>query len=182
MSRRVRTYGIGIGLFISLAMFLSYMAAGDPPDFGMMETVGYTSMVLALLMIVVGIRSRREEQGGVITFGEATKTGLAIAGVAALVVGLYTFAHIAWIDADYGTKYLAYEEERMTEAGMSQAEITEVMTEYEDNRELFDSPLLQGLILGGTIFVMGGVITLIAALFLRRDRKSVADAPELRTT
>lgn len=168
MKKRTVTFGAGIGLVISLAMFISYMAAGDPPDFGMMEVVGYTSMILALAAIFLGIRSRREEEGGVITFGRAAMTGLAIAGVAGLVVGLYTFIHVAWLDPEYGTKYLAYEQQKMVDEGMSQATIASNMADYESMRELYDSPLLQGLIMAAMIFGMGGLISVVSALILSR--------------
>ena len=168
MNRSYLSRGIGIGLFISLAMLLSYLAAGDPPDFAMMEVVGYTSMILSLATIFLAIRARREREGGRISFGPAAVTGLAISVVAGLVVGLYTFAHVAWLDPDYGMKYLAYEQQRMVDEGMSQAAVEEEMAEYEEMRELLESPLMQGLIMAGMIFGMGGVITLISALILSR--------------
>lgn len=160
-------YGLVIGLVISCAMAGSSMLAGDPPDFGMMEVVGWTSMVLALLGIFLGVKAIREEKGGKIGFTEAFLKGLAIAAIAGGVVGLYTVVHIGVFDTEYSDQYMAYEMQKITESGMSQAEIREEIEFMEDLRPYLDNPFAQGAIMLLTVFIVGLLVSLGSGAVLK---------------
>jgi hypothetical protein len=82
MKKIVLTFGTISGVILS-AMMLGTLPFMDQIGFDRGEIIGYTSMVLAFLLIYFGVRSYRDNvAGGSITFGRALKVGALIAAVA----------------------------------------------------------------------------------------------------
>src|SRR5690348_10656018 len=82
MRKIVLTFGLIAGAMMS-GMFLITWQFHDQIGFDRGAIVGYTSMVLAFLMIWVGVRTYRDEVGGGrIGFGRALAVGLLIMFVA----------------------------------------------------------------------------------------------------
>lgn len=159
--------GLMMGLFISAAMLVATLAAGDPPDFAMQEVIGYGSMALSTIFIVLGIRAAKASAGGTISLGGALKVGFLIAAIAGLIVGIYTAIHIAWVDPAYTDNYIAYQQEQLVASGATPEVIAEEMAAIEDWRGLLESPFAQGVILALTVILIGGVVALVTALILR---------------
>ncbi len=162
-------YGLGIGAVIALSMMTSHLLAGDPPDFDMMERVGWTSMILSSLAIFLGVRAVREEKGGRIGFVEAFLKGLAIAAIAGGVVGLYTAVHIGVFDKKYNERYMEHQINKMELSGMSQADIDAELAETEGLRDLLENPLAQGLVMTLMVFLVGLLVALASGVILKRN-------------
>ena len=82
MKKTVLTFGCIAGAILS-AMMLATTPFMDQIGFDRGAIIGYTSMVLAFLLIYFGVRSYRENvAGGTISFGRALKVGALIAAVA----------------------------------------------------------------------------------------------------
>ena len=171
MSSTTWKYGLGIGGVIALAMMVSYLLAGDPPDFDMMERVGWTSMILSSLAIFLGVRAAREENGGRIRFTEAFLKGLAIAAIAGGVVGLYSVIHIGVFDKEYNERYLEHQVTKMEASGMSQTDIEAELAETEELRAMLDNPLAQGFVMLVTVFLVGLLVALASGVILSNDKK-----------
>ena len=168
MKSIVKKYGIGVGVFISLAMMISHFLAGDPPDFDMMEVVGWTSMILASLTIFIALRAVREGQGGFISFKDAFLKGLMVAVIAGGIVGLYTVLHIGLLDRDYTERYMEYEIAKMAEGGMTPAEIETELEKTAELRDLLENPFAQGLVMMIMVFLVGLLVSLGSGAILAR--------------
>lgn len=73
-----------------------------------------------------------------------------------------------WLD-DYYNQYM--EKIRTTaEPAMLEAELAKAARE----KEFFSNPVMQFLVMGATVFIIGVIVTIIAALTLRRNKASVA--------
>jgi hypothetical protein len=71
MKRIVLTFGLIAGAILS-AMMLATLPFLDRIGFGRGEIIGYSSMVVAFLLIFFGIRSYRDNvAGGTVGFGRA---------------------------------------------------------------------------------------------------------------
>ena len=82
MRRIVLTFGLIAGLMLS-AMLVITMQFQDRIGYDQGATIGYTTMVLAFLMVYFGVRSYRDNvAGGAIAFGRAFKVGALISLVA----------------------------------------------------------------------------------------------------
>src|SRR3970282_2978701 len=90
MRKIVLTFGLIAGAILS-AMMLFTLPFQDQIGFDKGAIIGYTTMVLAFLMVFFGVRSYRENvAGGSVTFGRAVKVGLMItAGATVCYVGTW---------------------------------------------------------------------------------------------
>ena len=119
MKRIVLTFGLISGALLS-GMMLTMMLFIDQigMDHGMV--IGYTTMVLAFLLVFFGIRSYRENVGdGRISFGRALGVGLLIMTIASICyvitweIVYFNFMH------DFSDKYAVYIIEKARAAGAS---------------------------------------------------------------
>ena len=77
MKKIILTFGLIAGAILSL-MMLGTLPFMDKVGFDKGYVIGYTSMVLAFLLVFFGIRSYRENIGdGAITFGRAFSVSVA---------------------------------------------------------------------------------------------------------
>ena len=169
MKRIVLTFGLIAGATMSAMMGIT-MPFHDKisPNNGMV--IGYTTMVLAFLLVFFGIRSYRDTVGaGKISFGRALGVGLLIMLIASVCyVVTWEIIYFNFLP-DFGEKYAAHAVESIRNSGKPPAQIqeeidqmTKMMTLYKNNiffnlAITFSEPLPVGLIM-----------TLISALILRK--------------
>lgn len=171
MKQIVLKYGFIAGGMLAGMMFVQ-MAFMDQIGFDMGAVVGYTTMVIAGLMIYFGIRSYRDGiGGGVVTFGRAFRVGITIVAisttcyVAAWQVVYYKFM------PDFGEKYAAHMLEKAKADGKTDAELEQQRVELEQFKEMYKNPLVN---IGFTFLEplpVGLLMTLLSAGLLRRDAK-----------
>ena len=178
MKNIIWKFGLGIGFAMALVMIIGTLAAGTPPDYGVMEIIGYTGFILSALVIVLGIKVYRDRiAGGKISYRKGFTVGIGITAVAALVVGIYTFVHIAWMDPDFGESYIEWQIEEMKSEGIAAAELEREVVALREKQEMLGSPFMQAIVMYATILVIGLLITLISAAILKNDSdKDVAIA------
>ena len=109
MRKIVLTFGLIAG-GIMAAMLCLAMMFQDQIGFDRGAIVGYTSMVLAFLMVFFGVRSYRDNvAGGSVKFGRAFLVGIAITGIAtACYVATWEVVYYKFMP-DFMDKYAAYE-------------------------------------------------------------------------
>jgi hypothetical protein len=170
MKRTVWTFGLISGAIIS-GLMLAVIPFHDAIGFDRGMTVGYTTMVLAFLLIYFGIRSYRDNVGhGSIGFGRALAVGALIAVISSLCY-VATWELIASrLMPDYLTKYQAYEINKMTASGASQAVIAQRIVEMRHFAELYKNPFINAAMTFIEPLPVGLVIALISAGVLRRRR------------
>src|SRR3954452_7243532 len=78
MTKTVLKFGLLSGLIIAATMAITLPLALNGKAWVDSEIVGYSSMLLAFLLVFFGIRSYREQVGGAISYGKAVGVGLLI--------------------------------------------------------------------------------------------------------
>ncbi|MGQ0714842.1 MAG: DUF4199 domain-containing protein [Gemmatimonadaceae bacterium] len=149
------------------------------------EIVGYTTMVLAFLMVFFGIRSYRDNiYGGTITFGKALGIGLLITLVASACYVITWEVIYYWLAPDFAERYSAFMLEKAREGGATEQELAARAAEMAKFREMYKNPLINAAITLIEVFPVGLVISLISAAILRRERKpsdvGAVNAPRAR--
>ncbi|MES2179666.1 MAG: DUF4199 domain-containing protein [Gemmatimonadota bacterium] len=168
MQRIVLTFGLIAGAIFSAMMFTT-AALIDEIGFDKGEILGYTTMVLAFLMVYFGIRSYREttpEKS--ISFGRAFKVGILITLVAStLYVASWEIIYCkVW--PDFGDKYASRVLEKEKATGATAAQLEVKAQEMARFKELYKNPFFN---VGMTLlepFPVGLIITLVSAALLRR--------------
>src|SRR5215210_635081 len=107
MKKTVLTFGLISGAILS-AMMLATLPFHDAIGFDRALVVGYTTMVIAFLLIFFGVRSYRDNvAGGSVRFGRAFAVGALIGAVASVCyVATWEVAY-SRLAPDYLTKYQA---------------------------------------------------------------------------
>jgi hypothetical protein len=123
MRKTVLTFGAIAGVILSI-MMLATLPFIDRIGFERGEVIGYTTMVVAFLLIFFGIRSHRDNvAGGSVSFGRAFAVGALIAVVAS-VFYVATWQVIYYkLVPDFGAKFQAHMIEKARASGESQAGI-----------------------------------------------------------
>ena len=170
MFRTILIFGVAAGVIVITPMSLlvtnTDLSAAHNSQFA-----GYLIMILALSLIFVGVKRRRDRAlGGVIKFVPALLTGLGISAVAGLVYVIgweITLAatHFAFIDS-----YSAAMIEAARAKGASPAEIEHVAAQMEMFRQQYANPLFRLPMTFIEIFPVGVLISIIAAALLRNSR------------
>ena len=141
MRKIVLTFGLISGAMLS-AMLLLTIPFMDKIGFEKGEVIGYTTMLLAFLMIYFGVRSYRDNvAGGTVKFGRAFLVGLAITMVASTCyvatwqVVYYKFA------PDFLEKYSAFAMEKAKKSGASEAKVAATKKEMAEFVAFYKNPL-----------------------------------------
>lgn len=174
MQKIVLTFGLIAGAMLAAMMVLS-MRFQDQIGFDRGVFVGYTSMVLAFLMVFFGVRSYRDNvAGGHVTFGQAFKVGLLITLVAtACYVVTWQIVYYGFMP-DFLDKYTAYAIEQARQSGATEAELTRQAKEMAEFAEMYQNPLVNMAFTAIEPLPVGLVFTLVSAGVFGRKRPSGA--------
>jgi Protein of unknown function (DUF4199) len=177
MRKIVLTFGLIAGAIFS-AMMLITLRFQDQIGFDRGETIGYTTMVLAFLMVFFGVKSYRENvAGGTVTFGRALQVGLLIMGVAtACYVATWELIYYK-LAPDFGDKYATYTVERKRQAGATEEEIAKRVKEMAEFQEMYKNPIVNVAFTTLEPLPIGLLFTLISAGVLSRKKRGEATAP-----
>lgn len=174
MKRVVLTFGLLAGLVMSV-MLVANIAFIDRIGFHRAEVIGYTTMVLAFLMVFFGIRSYRDNiYGGTITFGRAVGIGLLITLVASACYVVTWEVIYYWFAPDFVDRYGAYMLEQARNEGATEAELARRSADIARFREMFKNPLFNAAMSFIEVLPVGLVITILSAAILRRGGKTAS--------
>jgi hypothetical protein len=169
MRKTVLTFGLIAGAVLAGMMVLTMVLLKDKIGFENGAIIGYTTMVVAFLMIYVGIRSYRDTvAGGVISFGRAAAVGLLITTVATLCYVATWEVIFFKFTPDFVDKYAAYEIEKITKAGATQAQRDAKAKEMADFATMYQNPLTNAAFTFLEPLPVGVLLTLVSAGLLRR--------------
>ena len=177
MRRIVLTFGFISGAILSVMMVIT-MALSDRIGFDKGEIVGYTTMVVAFLMIFFGVKAYRDNvEGGAISFGRAFKVGLLITLISSscYVATWEVLYHKVW--PDFSDKYAAHVIEKARANGASEAELAATRQKMAEFREMYRNPLINIAMTFLEPLPVGLVMTLVSAGILRRRKGSAEMLP-----
>ena len=172
MRKIVLTFGLISGAILSAMMLLTQVFF-DRIGIDKGEIIGYTTMVLAFLMVFFGVRSYRDNvAGGAVTFGRACKVGLMIMLVAsACYVATWEVIYYT-IAPDFGERYAAAVVEKARKSGASEAEIAAQAKRMADFTAMYRNPLVNIALTLLEPLPVGIVFTLFSAGVLSRKRRA----------
>lgn len=174
MQRIVLTFGLISGAVLSAMMAIS-MAFHDRLGSGNASLIlGYTTMVLAFLMVFFGIRSYRDNVGGgVVNFGKAFQVGVLIMLISSTCyVATWQVIYHKFMP-DFMDKYAAGELQKAKSKGATEAQLTVKAKEMADFNEMYKNPLLNIAFTYLEPLPVGLVMTLVSAGLLKRKKEAI---------
>lgn len=170
MKKIVLVFGLISGALMALFMFAT-LPFIDKIGFDRGVYVGYTSMVLAFILVFFGIRSYRENVGGGgITFGRAFIVGILIALISSVcyVIAWEILYHT--LMPDFMDKYSAHVIEQARAAGDNAQAIQAKQQELQQIRQLYSNPFANVAMTLLEPLPVGLIITVISAAILRKKK------------
>jgi Protein of unknown function (DUF4199) len=173
MKKTVLTFGIFSGLVLAVTMiatvpFLHKVSEGK----GLI--IGYTTMILAGLLVFFGIRSYRENvSGGKLTFGRAFTVGILISLLSCcFYVGTWEIIYFKFMP-DFAEKYASLMVDRAKASGASPQKIDQTTRQAEEFVHNYHNPAYNIGMTFLEVFPVFLAITLLSAAILRRRTASV---------
>jgi hypothetical protein len=174
MKKTVWTFGLISGGILS-AMMLIGVPLADSISYDRAEVIGYTSMVLAFLLIFFGVRSYRDNVvGGSVRFGRALAVGSLIALIASLCyVATWELIYFK-LAPDYAEKFEAHAIERVKASSDSPEEIEKKLADAQRFAQLYRKPIVNIAITFIEPLPVGLVFALVSAGILSRKRRNAS--------
>lgn len=169
MKKSVIKFGSYSALTAAILFTLS-LILGKNLDFSTQEVLGYFSIVASLIFIFFGIKHYRDHfNNGIISMGKAILIGVLISLFASLAIGIVDAIYLKYINPDFTEQYMNYTLTAL-EKKLSPEAFELKKAELEMQMQTFANPVFGGLVMFVTVFIIGFIITLIAALILKRNQ------------
>jgi len=174
MKKNVLVFGsISSAILVIWIAFIALMCYNHPNFEGNMW-LGYGSMIVAFSFIFVAIKNYRDKyNNGFVTFGKAFQIGLYIALIASTMYVLAWLVDFYCFMPDFMDKYVAHVLAQAKEHGATVAEIAKQKADMAGYIQMYKSPFGVIVLTYLEVLPIGLIITLIAALILKR--KPVAE-------
>jgi hypothetical protein len=171
MKKIVLTYGLIAGAILAAMMFLT-LPFHDKIGLDNGLILGYTSMVLAFLMVFFGVRAYRDNVAeGTVTFGRAFMVGLLITAIASICyVATWEILYYNFLP-DFGEKYAAQAIEQARQSGASAAEIAKKTQEMAEWQVQYRNPVINIAYTLLEPLPVGLLFTVVSAGILSRKRR-----------
>lgn len=171
MLRTILKYGLIAGLVVGgfeLATFVLF--SGMPPlKYGMV--IGYTTMLIALSAVFVGIKRHRDvDRGGVIGFWPALGVGLGISFIAGIFYVAAWEAVQSMMHMDFASSYAQAIIASQKAKGASAEALAKLTTEMEAFKVQYANPMYRLPMTFAEIFPIGVLVSLVSAGLLRNSR------------
>jgi Protein of unknown function (DUF4199) len=169
MKRTVLTFGLIAGAIMSLEMIIGLPFIDEVGSLGLV--VGYTTMVVAFLMVYFGVRSYRDRvAGGSIGFGRAFGVGILITLIAcACYVATWEVIFFKFTP-DFFDRYAARVVAETKASGATAEQVEAKRREMAVRGEQYRKPLVNIAYTFIEPFPVGLVFTLVCAGILRKRR------------
>ena len=176
MKKTVLTFGVISGLIIAVLMSVT-ITFSHQIGLNRAMVIGYTTMVLAFLLVFFGIRSYRENVGnGSISFGRALSVGLLIMLISCcFYVATWEVIYHNFLP-NFADEYMTLAAEQMRTSGKPPQQIEAEIASMRSMMQMYKSNILFNI---AFTFLeplpVGLVMTLISALILRKRRRGERD-------
>ena len=176
MKKTVLTFGLISGAIITVLMSIT-LPFSHQIGLNRAMVIGYTTMVLAFLLVFFGIRSYRENVGnGSISFGRALGVGFLIMLISCcFYVATWEIIYHTFLP-NFADEYMVLASEQMRTSGKPPQQIEAEIANMQSMMQMYKSNILFNI---AFTFLeplpVGLVMTLISALILRKRRRGERD-------
>ena len=170
MLGKILSYGVMAGLIAGISLSAVVVAGnGHEMHYGML--IGYTTMLIALSAVFVGIKQHRDvDRGGVIGFWPALGVGVGISFIAGIFYVAAWEAVQAMTHMDFASSYAQAMIASEKAKGASAQELAKLTADMETFKVQYANPLFRLPMTFIEIFPVGVLVSLVSAGLLRNSR------------
>lgn len=154
-------------VYVIFSLINNLLGLSEGGGFSMIGLLSNTLLFLVTLFtIYTGVKEIRDNAfEGYLTFGQGFKSGMAIALIAAIIVAIFTYVYIAFIDPGMIDKIIATTEAQWEEQNMSDAQ----MDQARSMMGYFMNPFIMCLIAAVSVIFWGVIKSLVSAALLKKE-------------
>ena len=183
MKKIVLRYGLLGGLIVGSVIAGSTLYGKYTEHSEGSMVLGYASMILAFSLIFVALKQLRDKQyGGTISFGKAFKAAFLITLVTSTIyVAVWLTCYYFFIP-DFMEQYAATILNKAKADGLSATEMAKKTAEMQQYITMYKNPLFVILLTYMEILPVGLIVSLIAALIIKRKNTNTKSEEVYSTT
>ena len=174
MKKIVLVFGLIAGVVMSAVQLLTLPLQSE----GALDhslVLGYTIMLVALLLVYFGVRTYRDDvAGGTIGFGRAFLVGMLIASVASICYAAAWGVYYFNFAPDFLDTYQAHALEKARAAGESAESIARQKAEMDEFATRYQNPAFNAAVTFAEPLPVALLVSLVSAGVLSRRRKTWA--------
>jgi hypothetical protein len=171
MKKTIIVFGSIAGALVSLFMICLIKWVSKDHD-KTAELLGYSSMILALSLVYVGVRNFRDRYNdGTISFGKALRVALGITLIASTIYVLVWLVEYYCFMPDFMDKYAAEMIRQAKGSGLSPDALQKELAKIESVRASYRNPIVVILYTYVEILPVGIIISLLTALLVKRKHR-----------
>ena len=169
MKKTVIRFGLFGLIVMVIVLVIEFLIFKGKENWEAQEIVGYTTIILSLLFVYLGIRHWRDNyNNGQLSFGQGLKLGILITLFPSVAFGFFTWLQMSVLDPEFSNRYYAYYVQKV-KASTPPDKLQEALQKLESEKDIFASPFIQFGAMFLTVFFIGVVITVISSLILQRN-------------
>jgi hypothetical protein len=163
MKKNIFKNGIIGGIIVSIVMIAMTYFMKTHPNEQPNPIVGFISMLLAFITVIVGIKRERLDNNGSVTFGKAFLTGL---GISLVIATIYV---LVWLIIFYNffPNFMEQYSEMVLKNTKPEA-LASKTAEMNQMKEWYKNPIMVILLTYAEILPIGIIVSLISALILKK--------------
>ena len=168
MKKTVLTFGLISG-GIMAGMMVITCGVVNKIGFDKGEIIGYSTMILAAIMLFVGVKSYRDKMNnGAISFGKAFKVALLITLVSSLIYVATWMVLSYTVFGNFMEQYSAAMIEKAKASGLTAEQLAAKQKEMQMYQEMYKNPLWRAAFTFIEPLPVGVPMSLIAALVFKK--------------
>jgi hypothetical protein len=172
MKKIVLTFGLTAGAVLAAMMYLT-IPFHDRIGTDWAMIVGYTTMVIAFLLIFFGVRSYRDDvAGGTVRFGRAFVVGILIGAVASACYVAAWEVYYFGFAPDYMEKYEARVLESARAKGESDEALAKRKADMDSFAKMYRNPAINAAVTFCEPLPVALLVSLLSAGVLSRRRRA----------
>lgn len=169
MKKSVLSFGLVAGVIIIFLSLIFYLLLGGvntmtPQKMTIVEIFGYLRILILIITIFIAMKSFRKDPGNN-TYMSAVKTGLMVALIVSIFIGIGETIYIA-VNPGFYEKFGEMEIKSLQEKGVPPEGITEELKMREDMKWMAN-PAVAGILCFLGIFIIGAITSFLLGIFLR---------------
>lgn len=161
-------FGLLTGLAMIVYTLIMYLAGVDMKS--SWNLIGYLIFIGGLYWGITNIREKQLE--GVMSYGKAFGVGFWIAFFTSILVGIFTFFYLKYIDTAALSNTISEAENKILSSNPNISD--EDLQKALDMMRMFATPVLRAIIGFIWFLISGMVFSLIIAIFARREDRTLA--------
>lgn len=160
----VLNYGILLGILTVVMGVIMYVTNAY-----LEPSIIYSIIIYLILIVVIslGIKAFKTENGGFLSIGEALKVGIGVAVVGGIISALWSFVLMNYLEPDYMAQMTELSRDRLVEVNPNMTE-SQIEAAMEFNQRFSSPYFIMAVTLIGNLF-FGFIISLIAGIIMKKE-------------